>query len=341
VCAPGWWERMVEGPNDKGAERMKILVNVKLNDRQMEALRALGSDLEVVRELDPERARHEMADAEVLLCFQLPGPLSEAKRLRWIQLVSAGAEHVLEAGVEATEITVTTASGIHGTAMAEYTLGVMVMLARRMPLILRESERHQWKPSPLRTYYGDELWGKTLGIVGLGAIGRRVATVARCLGMRVVGLRRSGGAEGLEPGLVDRVFGPDGLLELLAESDFVLVAVPLTAETRGLIGERELRAMKRGAYLINVARGRIVDEGALARALREGWIAGGAFDVFAEEPLPPDSEIWELPNLIVTPHMAGGTMPYLDRALELFQENLRRYLAGEPLMNVLDKERGY
>ncbi len=320
---------------------MKVLINAKLSDEQIASLRQLSPQLEVVREVDPERARQELRDAEILLCFQLPGPLEEAGALRWIQLVSAGAEHIMEAGIEGSDVLVTTASGIHGTAMAEYTLGVMVMLARRMPLVVREAERHQWKPSRLRTYYGEELWGKTLGILGLGAIGQRVATVARCLGMRVIGLRRSGGSEGLPQGLVDAVYGPEGLVELLSQSDFVLVALPLTRETRGLLGERELRAMKSSAYLINVARGRIVDESALARALREGWIAGGAFDVFAQEPLPPDSEIWDLPNLIVTPHIAGGTLPYLDRAAELFRENLGRYLAGRPLVNVLDKQRGY
>ncbi len=321
---------------------MKVLVSVKLSDRQIADLRRLSPQLEVVRELDPDKAREQLQDAEIVLCFQLPGPLAEAKGLRWIQLVSAGAEHILEAGVGATDVVVTTASGIHGVAMAEYTLGVMVMLARRMPLVLRESERHQWKPGRLRNYYGEELWGKTLGILGLGAIGQRVATAVRCLGMRVIGLRRSGpGGEGLPEGLVDAVFGPEALTDLLGQSDFLLVALPLTAETRGLLGEKQLRAMKPSSYLINVARGGIVDESALARALREGWIAGAASDVFAQEPLPPDSEIWDLPNLIVTPHIAGGTMPYLDRAAELFRENLERYLAGRPLMNLLDKQKGY
>ena len=320
---------------------MKVLVNVKLSDRQMDSLRRLSPQLDLVRELDPERARREMRDSEVILCFQLPGPLQEAKSLRWIQLVSAGAEHILEAGVGATDIMVTTASGIHGTAMAEYTLGAMVMLARRMPLVLREAERHQWNPSQLRTYYGEELWGKTLGILGLGAIGQRVAAVVRCVGMRAIGLRRSGAREDLPEGLVDAVHGPQGLSELLAGSDFVLVSLPLTQETRGMLGEKELRTMKSSAYLINVARGGIVDESALVRALREGWIAGAVFDVFAQEPLPPNSELWDLPNLIITPHMAGATLPYLDRAAELFQENLKLYLAGQPLVNLLDKQRGY
>lgn len=319
---------------------MKILVNVKINDQQMESLRQLSPHLEIIRELENQRARDEMRNAEILYTFKMPGPLEDAKKLKWIQLVSAGADHIMEAGVEKTDILVTTASGIHGVAMVEYTLCMMVMLARRIPMILRESQQKQWKPGRLRNYYGDELWGKTLGILGLGAIGQRVATVAKALGMQVLGLRRSPRAKS-DSGGVDKVYGPEGLLEMLPQCDFVLVVVPFTEETRNLIGEIELKAMKPTAHLINVARGEIVNEVALAKALREGWIAGGAFDVFAEEPLPPESELWDLPNLIITPHMAGNTIPYMDRATELFHDNLRRYLAGEPMINVLDKRLGY
>ena len=319
---------------------MKVLINAKISDQQMEELQQLSSQLELVRELDPQKAREAMREAEIIFTFRLPGPLEEAGNLRWIQLVSAGADHIMEAGVGKTDILVTTASGIHGAAMAEYTLCMMVMLARRIPMIMKESQQKQWKPSRLRTYYGDELYGKTLGIVGFGAIGQRVAKVAKALDMKVLGLRRSGRSGGGEDG-ADELFGPDELLAMLPRCDFVLVAVPYTKETRGLIGERELRAMKPTAYLINVARGEIVEEAALAKALREGWIAGGAFDVFAKEPLPPESELWDLPNLIITPHMAGNTIPYMDRAAELFKENLRRYLVGEPMLNVLDKQLGY
>jgi len=246
----------------------------------------------------------------------------------------------MDRGVDKTDIVVTTASGIHKTAMAEYVVCMMISLSRRIPMILRESEQHQWKPGRLRLYYGEEISGKTLGILGLGAIGREVARVARALGMRTIGLRRSGHT-GAPEGVVDEVYGPDEMLEMLPKCDFVLVVVPFTPETRGMFGEKELRAMKPTAHLINVARGEIVDEAALAKALREEWIAGGAFDVFAKEPLPADSELWDLPNLVITPHMSGNTIPYMDRAYQLFHDNLRRYLAGEPLVNVLDKKLGY
>lgn len=319
---------------------MKLLVNVKINDKQLDELRKLSPELEIVRELDSQRARDEMRDAEILYAFKLPGPLEEAKKLKWIQLVSAGADHIMDAGVGETDIMVTTASGIHGAAMVEYTICMMVMLARRIPMVLKESQQKQWKPGRLRLYYGDELYGKTLGILGLGTIGQRVATVAKALGMKVIGLRRSG-QTGEKSETVDEVYSPEGIMEMLPQCDFVLVVVPFTAETRNMIGEKELRAMKPTAHLINVARGEIVDEAALAKALQEGWIAGAAFDVFAKEPLPPESELWDIPNLIITPHLAGNTIPYMDRATELFQDNLRRYLAGEPMINVLDKSLGY
>jgi len=317
----------------------KVLVHVKLKEPQLQAIGQASPDLQVVQELDPVKAREELRDAEVLLTFQLPGSLAEAPSLRWIQLVSAGAEHVLES-VRGSDVVVTTASGIHIYAIAEYVLCSMVMLSRGIPQILQESSRREWRPRRMRAYYGEELHGKTLGILGLGNIGRQVAATARCLGLRVLGLRRSGD-RGLPEGTVDEVYAPDGLMEMLPRCDFLVVLLPLTADTRDLIGERELRAMKPSSFLINVARGNIVQEPALVRALREGWIAGAAFDVFAQEPLPADSELWDVPNLIITPHMAGNFLAYLDRAAELFLKNLPRYLSGEPMVNVLDKQRGY
>ena len=315
---------------------MKLFTTAKFSGKDLDTLKALAPGLEVVRELDAEKAREHFRDAEIFCGFQLPGPLSEARALRWVQLTSAGAEHIFDTGILLSDALVTTASGVHAHSISEYVLSMMVMLGRRFPEILAETARHEWRPQRQRTYYGEELHGKTVGVLGLGAIGQQVATVSRCLGMRVLGTRRSRGE-----GVADEVFTPDRLLEMLPRCDFVVVTLPLTPETRGLVGERELRAMKPTAYLVNVARGNIVDESALVRALRDGWIAGAAFDVFAQEPLPPDSELWALPNLIVTPHMAGNFAAYLDRVMDILRENLRRYLAGEPLINLLDKQRGY
>ncbi|MCL4369905.1 MAG: D-2-hydroxyacid dehydrogenase [Chloroflexi bacterium] len=316
----------------------KVLITARVTEEQSRSLQEISPDLEIVVERDPEKAREPLKDAEILCCFELPGPLAQAPKLKWIQLVSAGAEHLFDAGIEKTDIMVTTVSGIHAHAMAEYSVGVMVMMARRLPAVLEETRQRKWRPQRIRAYYGEELHGKTVGVLGLGGVGRAVAEACHCLGMRVVALRRSGTATG---GVADRVYLPPDLLVMLAECDYVVVALPVTPETRALIGEKELRAMKPTARLVNVGRGELIDEAAMARALREGWIAGAALDVFVQEPLPADSELWDAPNLIVTPHLAGGTLPYMDRAVEVFRQNLYRYLAGEPMLNVLDKQRGY
>jgi phosphoglycerate dehydrogenase-like enzyme len=315
---------------------MKLLTTARFKDADLESLRSIASEVEVIRETDPAKAAELLRDADIFCGYDLPAPLEDAKKLKWIQLVSAGAEHMYKAGIRESDVLVTTASGVHVHAMAEYALCAMVMLARRIPQILDEIDERKWRPQRPRFYYGEELHGKTVGVLGLGAIGQQVATTSRCLGMKVLGLRRSGGS-----GVADEVFTPDRLLEMLPQCDFVVVALPLTKETTNLIGERELKAMKKSAHLVNMARGRIVDETSLVRALREGWIAGAAVDAFAQEPLPSDSEMWDVPNLMVTPHVAGNFLAYLDRVMDILRDNLRRYLAGEAMINVLDKQRGY
>jgi len=184
------------------------------------------------------------------------------------------------------------------------------------------------------------LRSKTVGIVGLGNIGREVARLAKAFGMRVVATRRSV-KRVARAKYVDILLPREQLLRLLSESDFVVLSLPFTSETNKLIGEKELRTMKPTAYLINIARGNIVDEEVLIRALDEHWIAGAGLDVFATEPLPPDSRLWEFPNVIFSPHIAGGMEDYNIRTIELFCENLRRYLSGKNLFNVIDKKKGY
>src|SRR5206468_9781954 len=183
-----------------------------------------------------------------------------------------------------------------------------------------------------------ELAGKTLLLIRVGAIGARTAAIGSALGMRVLGVRRNPDAG--VPG-VDAMFVSSQLRDHLPEADFVVLTVPLSRETRGMIGEQELRAMKSSAYVVNIGRGGTIQEPALVRALREGWIAGAGLDVFAEEPLPKTSPLWELENVIITAHYAGLTPQYDDRAMAIFLDNLRRYQAGEPLRNVVDKRAGY
>jgi phosphoglycerate dehydrogenase-like enzyme len=283
-----------------------------------------------------------LAETEVLFTSPLmpPGIADLAPKLRWVQLTSAGIDHMLDGDLARSGVTITTASGIHAVPIGEYVMGIMLAFAKGLAGAMRGQAERTWRP-----YLAEELYGKTVGIVGLGAIGGYVAKLAKADGMRVLAIRRSTRerATGRDTGFadVDEILPPSDLPHLLSEADYVVIAVPLTPESEGLIGEGELRAMKPTARIINIARGHVIDEPALVRALKEGWIAGAALDVFQQEPLPPDSELWGLDNVILTPHISGGTPVYLERAVDLLCDNLRRYLAGEPLRNVVDLQRGY
>jgi D-2-hydroxyacid dehydrogenase (NADP+) len=283
-----------------------------------------------------------LSAADVLFTTPMvPPELTElAPRLRWVQLTSAGVDRMLEGPLGYEGLTITTASGIHAIPIGEYVMAMMLAFAKGLPAAMRSQVERTWRP-----YLAEELHGKTVGIVGLGAIGGYVAKLAKADGMRVLAIRRSAGrrASGEEFGLpdVDELLPPSDLVYLLGESDYVVIAVPLTPESRGLIGAEQLRAMKPSGRIVNIARGAVIDEAALTRALKEGWIAGAALDVFEQEPLSAGSELWALENVVVTPHISGGTPVYMDRCVELFCENLRRYLDGEPLRNTVDPERGY
>jgi len=217
--------------------------------------------------------------------------------------------------------------------IADYVIMVIHMLLRGFPRLMKNQIERVWKQGPYLS-----VRGKTLGIIGLGNIGKDVARKARVFGMRVIGVAR----RELSIDTVDKMFLPVRLREFLGESDIVLISVPLTSKTRGLIGEKELGWMKSRSYLINVARGHIVDEEALVRAIKMGHIAGAAFDVFAKEPLPPENELWSLDNVIITPHTSGWTWDYPERVLDLFCENLERFVEeGKQMVNIADIEKGY
>jgi len=213
----------------------------------------------------------------------------------------------------------------------------MLYFAKRMPRVLADQRRHHWERFAL-----DTLPGKTLGVVGFGQVGRTIARLARPLGLRVLAVRRTGGdaARSTDPD-AEAIYPPSGLRTLLAESDYVALIVPFTPETVGLLGQAELVAMKPGAVLINIGRGQLVDEAALIEALRSGHLGGAALDVFAKEPLPADSPLWDLPNVLVTPHSMSTALDENTRMVDLFCDNLRRYVAGQALRNVFDRARGY
>jgi phosphoglycerate dehydrogenase-like enzyme len=277
-----------------------------------------------------------LAEAEVIYALKPPPKLiARTPRLKWVQMYSTGVDRALDDDIRNSRVTMTCMSGCHETSIGEFVLMLMLMFMKQAPRSFQQKQSGRWKWFPVGV-----LHSKTVGIVGLGRIGRELARRCRAFDMRVVATRRSA-KKVTRARNVDKVVPREQLPELLAESDFVVVAVPLTPETRGLIGEKELRAMKPTAYLINIARGAIVDEEALVRALKEGWIAGAGLDVFATEPLPPDSPLRDFANVIFSPHVAGDIEDYNARATELFCDNLRRYLAGKKLLNVVDKKRGY
>lgn len=258
-----------------------------------------------------------------------------APRLRWIQLTSAGADRLLNSGFIEGGVAVTTVSGLHATPIGEFVLSAMLMFAKGAPQTMRAQLKHEWARFAPR-----ELRGSTVGIVGFGHIGAEVGRLAQAFGCRVIATKRSAAPGETSPG-ADEILPATDLHRLLGESDYVVLSMPLTPETRGMIGERELRAMRPGAVLVNIARGAVIVEADLIRALDEGWIAGAALDVFVQEPLPATSALWDKENVIVTPHISGGTQIYNERAVEIFADNLRRYLAGDPLRNVVDPARGY
>ena len=269
-----------------------------------------------------------------------------------MQLHSAGINHLGGHPILKSDIRITTSSGIHAIPIGEFAITLMLALARRVPRMVRMQDQGAWPEHRWKTFVGTELRGKSLGIVGYGSIGRETARIAKLgFGMRILALTRGGdkrdrgyrepGVGDPEGNLPDAWFTRAHLHELLAQSDFVLIGTPLTDETRNLIGAAELHAMKPTAFIVNIARGGIVEEAALVSALKENWIAGAGLDVFDKEPLPAESELWKLQNALIAPHVSSMTPNYDDRVVELFSENLRRYLRGDALLNLVDRQAGY
>jgi len=308
-----------------------------LDAAQLAAAAALAPGYAVKMTRDEAALATLLPDVEIMAGWTTPALIARAPRLRWVHQWAAGAEWVLEhPQVVARDFVLTNTAGIHAVPITEHVLAMMLAFARGLHHAIRAQSRRAWSYPEKRNLF--ELSGKTLVLVGVGGIGAHLATVATALGMRVIGVRRNPALDA--PG-VAQMAGPDQLLALLPEADFVVVTLPLTTETGALFGERELRAMRPTAYLINIGRGAVVQETTLAQALREGWIAGAGLDVFATEPLPPESPLWEMYNVIITGHSAGHSPRYNERAFATFLDNLRRYRAGDPLRNVVDKTLGY
>lgn len=335
---------------------MKIISTVALQPAHRAAISSTAAGAEIVdRQCRTPEEISELVSAgcDVLLTFRMPNDVTDrARGLKWIQLLSAGADHALAGPLKASTIPVTTASGIHATPIAEYTLASMLSYAHRIHLAIRAQVRHEWMRSGRFMASVDEIRGLTLGIIGYGSIGRETARLGQAFGMKVLALKRDP-AERTDPGwcraglgdpagrIPERFFGPDQREEILHESDYVSVTLPLTEHTRKFIGVREFSAMKPSAYLVNIGRGEVIDEQAMADALTTGRIGGAGLDVFEHEPLPASSPLWDLENVILTPHISGANRGYMDKACELFTENLKRFASNRPLLNMVDPKLGY
>ena len=306
-----------------------------------EKLRRDFANVEVVQLENYDRIEQEIRDTDAVVAWSLrPEQIQGAKKLRWIHSPAAAVHQLLFPELINSDIILTNARDVHGPVVAEHAIALILTLAKKIPQSVRLQTRHEWgqqvlwddKP-PVR-----EIAGATLGLLGFGSIGREIAKRAAALGMRVIAVRKQPekGGEGLVA-----VFGPNDLDRMLAESDYVVLCVPLTPQTQGIISTERLRRMKRDACLVNVGRGPLVDEPALADALRNRTIAAAALDVFSHEPLSADSPFWDLENCLITPHTAAITEKLWDRHYAQISENLRRFLAGQPMLGVVDKQKGY
>ncbi len=328
------------------------ILAARYRSRDLEAVRAAAPGARLVTVGFDGHPDGPLDDVEVMLRGRLPAEtfdriLARAPNLRWVHSATAGVERVLTPSSRARGLVITNARGVFSRPVAEYVMMMILAVTRRLPQLLELQAERTWQPLEAR-----ELRDVTVGIVGLGSIGRAVGALATAFGCRVIATRRrpeAGAAaapgDGDEPYLgslmLDRVLPPERLHELLAESDFVVLATPLTHDTHDLISDEAIAALKPGAWVINVARGELVDERALARALRDGRLGGAVLDTFREEPLSPMSPLYDLPNLILTPHTSWSSARVVDRSVELFCTNLRRFADGQPLVNVVDPNAGY
>ena len=334
------------------------ILSARYRSRDLERIRAAAPGARLVTVSVEGLADGPLEDVEVMLRGWLSSDafdrlLARAPHLAWVHSATSGVERALTPASRERGLVVTNARGVFSRPIAEYVLMMILAVSRRLPQLLELQRERTWQPLE-----GAELRDVTVGIVGLGSIGRAVGALASAFGCRVVAIRRRPDGEGSGSGgsggeaadgeehsfgeaMLDRVGGPDTLPELLGESDFIVLAAPLTPETEEMINADTLGMIKPGAWLINVARGRLIDERALLRALRDGSLGGAVLDTFRDEPLPPMSSFYDLPNVIVTPHTAWSSGRVLDRSIELFCDNLRLFAKGEPLLNVVDPAAGY
>lgn len=313
---------------------MKILIYPALSAEAVADLRTVAGDAEIANAQSEAEARAAIVDADGMIGTITPDLLGRATRLRWLQTPIAGLEHYMFPALVEADLTLTNMAGIYSDQIADQALAYILMFARGMHLYLRRQLQHNWQTGAPVVHLADQ----TLGIVGLGGIGAEVAKRGHALGMRVIAVEPRPRPN--QP-FVDELWGQDRLDDLLAAADFLVLCVPHTPETVKLIRAAQLQRMKHTAYLINISRGVVVDLADLTAALQNGVIAGAGLDVYEVEPLPADHPLWDQENTILTPHVAAASPHVAPRRQAVFKENLRRFLAGEPLRNVVDKRLWY
>ncbi|MCL5734601.1 MAG: D-2-hydroxyacid dehydrogenase [Actinobacteria bacterium] len=323
-------------------DRETLLVLGPPAEPLMARLRALAADFEIVAGDTPEDFERAAPEAAIILAWFTSRDLLRqvilmSPQLRWVHIFSAGMNHLMSAELVASRAVLTNAKGVFSQSLGEWALGAILYFAKDFPRLLHDQAAHRWAPFEVL-----EVSGQTVGIVGYGDIGRAVASRARAMGMRVLGLTRHGPLPGRPDDFAEEIFAPADIVRMIEQSDYLVVTAPLTQETRNLVGQAEIAAMKPDSVIINIGRGPVINEEALVRALSEKRIKGAALDVFHREPLSGDHPLYSLKNVLLSPHCADNTPGWLDNAMTLFLANLERYRKGEPLANIVaEKELGY
>jgi phosphoglycerate dehydrogenase-like enzyme len=338
------------------SREIKVLITLNLDSSSISRIQDVSDQLALTLHQadDPgDIPESTWGEAEVLFTHKVLPEREQAPRLKWIQFYRAGNDRYLGAAIlQKPDLVATSLSGANTPQVAEHVLEMILALGHRLPEATRLKELATWPEERGEGFEAQELNQSTVGIIGYGSIGREVARLCSVFGARLLACKFNAKnptdqgyileGTGDEHGdFVHRLYPVQALGSMLKECDFVLLSVPLTKETHHLVGTKELSAMKKSAYLVDISRGGVINHAQLIAALEDGQIAGAALDVFPEEPLPADSPLWKLPNVILTPHIAGMSASYDTRAVDLFIENLSRYLDGKALLNLIDLERGY
>lgn len=316
----------------------KLVITQNLEEHLIEGIKRVATGWELIIGKEPAVWQDHLKDAEIIAGWKreiAESELMSDSKLRWLQTWSAGVNNLPLAELESKGIQVTSANGVHSYPISETIFALMLALTRKIHTYVKNQQTKTWHHSGLKL----ELHGKTVGIIGVGAIGKETAKIAKAFGMKVIGIRHSGAQEEF----VDEMYITEKLNAILPQCDYVVVTLPLTKETHYLFGAEQFNLMKPSSFFINIGRGEIAVENELIEALREGKIAGAGLDVFEKEPLPEDNPLWELENVIITPHTAGSTEHYNQRVIEdIFIPNLKNYISGEtPSINLVDYQKGY